>query len=110
MPESPLRNSYFVLRLDFSCVDSTGTTEEIRLSLYDHDNSSMSNFEQTYRAKGFDLPHIEIDRANALFSIHSLVSAAQIFGLAVYLLIDEYDNFASTLWIRNPNWNVATRT
>jgi len=92
---TPLRNSYFILRWDFSCVDPTGTPEEMRQSLYDHINGCISDFIQTYRNIG--LPQVTIDRNNALFSIQSLLSATKAMGIPVYLLIDEYDNFANTV-------------
>ncbi len=94
---TPPRNSYFILRLDFSCVDPTGTPEDVKRSLYDHINGAILDFAQTYGAQGFHLPHMEIDRANALFSIQSLISSTKTFGHPVFLLIDEYDNFANTI-------------
>ena len=92
-----LRNRYFILRLDFSCVDPMGTPEDVKRSLYDHINGSILDFAQAYSTLGFNLPHMEIDRANALFSIQSLISSTKAFGLPIYLLIDEYDNFANTI-------------
>ena len=92
-----LRNSYFILRLDFSCVDPTGMSDDVKKSLYDHINGCILDFAQTYRAKGFDLPDITTDRSNALFSIQSLISSTKAFGIPVFLLIDEYDNFANTV-------------
>ncbi len=92
-----LRNSHFVLRWDFSCVDPTGSPEDIKKSLYDHINGCIADFVQTYRFAGYDLPEVSIDRGNALFSIQSLLSATKIFGHPVFLLIDEYDNFANTI-------------
>jgi len=94
---TPLRNSYFILRLDFSCVDPTGMSDDVKKSLYDHINGCILDFAQTYRAKGFDLPAITADRTNALFSIQSLISSTKAFGTPVFLLIDEYDNFANTV-------------
>ncbi len=41
---TPLRNSYFILRWDFSCVDPTGTSEEMRQSLFNHINVRIGNF------------------------------------------------------------------
>ncbi|MBF0243422.1 MAG: AAA family ATPase, partial [Desulfamplus sp.] len=35
---TPFRNSYFIFKLDFSCVDPTGTVEQIRQSMFDHIN------------------------------------------------------------------------
>jgi len=33
-----LRNSYFILKFDFSCVDPTGSAEDVKQALYDHIN------------------------------------------------------------------------
>ncbi len=92
-----LRNSYFVLRLDFSCVDPSGSSEDVKQSLYNHINACINDFIQTYGLKGFHFPAMEIDRKDALYSIKSLLSAVKPFGHPVYLLIDEYDNFANTI-------------
>jgi hypothetical protein len=94
---TPLRNSHFILRWDFSCIDPAGTPDKIKQSLYDHINACIADFVQTYHVAGFDLPEVTIDRANALFSIQSLVSSVKAFGHPIFLLIDEYDNFANTV-------------
>jgi len=31
-----LRNSYFILKFDFSCVDPTGSAEEVKKALFNH--------------------------------------------------------------------------
>ncbi|MBF0229053.1 MAG: AAA family ATPase [Desulfamplus sp.] len=94
---TPLRNSYFILKLDFSCVDPTGTVEQIRQSLFDHINVMIEGFETGYKYKGFDIPNININYENALFSLQSLANAAAATPYPIYLLIDEYDNFANTV-------------
>lgn len=94
---TPLRNAYFILRFDFSCVDPTGKAEDIRRSLYDHVNACIEGFQMLYNFKGFNLPHIPIDRDNALYSLKALANAVQMMPYPVYLLIDEYDNFANTV-------------
>ena len=90
-------NHYFILRWDFSCVDPTGTPDDIKRSLYNHINSCIEDLIQTYRFNGFDLPIIHIDRDDALYSIKSLISGIKTMGHPIYLLIDEYDNFANTV-------------
>ena len=91
------RNSYFILRLDFSCVDPTGTPDDVKRSLYNHINACIEDSIQTYRFSGFDLPEITIDRSDALYSIRSFISAIKTLSHPIYLLIDEYDNFANTV-------------
>ena len=44
-----LRNSHFILRWDFSCIDSTGSHDDIKRSLYDHINGRIQNFLRYYR-------------------------------------------------------------
>jgi hypothetical protein len=46
---------------------------------------------------GFDFSEIRIDPTDALRTIQSLVSVAKALGTPVFLLIDEYDNFANTV-------------
>ncbi|MGD9732694.1 MAG: AAA family ATPase [Desulfamplus sp.] len=92
-----LRNSYFILKLDFSCVDPTGTVDQIRQSMFDHINVMIEGFELFYKHKDFDIPKITINYENALFSLQSLANAAAATPYPIYLLIDEYDNFANTV-------------
>ncbi|MBF0412400.1 MAG: AAA family ATPase [Desulfamplus sp.] len=92
-----LRNSYFILKLDFSCVDPTGTVEQIRQSMFDHINVMIEGFERWYKYKGFEIPKITINYENALFSLQSLAESVKATPYPIYLLIDEYDNFANTV-------------
>ena len=39
-----LRNSYFILKFDFSCVDPTGTAREVKEALFDHINDCIKEF------------------------------------------------------------------
>ncbi|MCB9480414.1 MAG: AAA family ATPase [Desulfobacteraceae bacterium] len=94
---TPYRNSYFILRWDFSCIDAGGNFEDIKQSLYNHINARAIRFINYYQRQGFDIPDIEIDENDALFTIELLLDAAQSKQIPVYLLIDEYDNFANTI-------------
>ena len=91
-----LRNSYFILRFDFSCVDPSGTADDIKKSFYNHINSRIVNFQNRY--KDFALLDIHVD--DALSSIESLVGAVAEAEYPIYLLIDEYDNFANEVMMR----------
>ncbi|WP_274427726.1 hypothetical protein [Desulfosarcina sp. BuS5] len=62
--------------------------------LFNHINACIIEFYKVYNYKGFELPAIEIDREDALFSIQSLITSARMTPYPVYLIIDEYDNFA----------------
>ncbi|SMP50691.1 Predicted AAA-ATPase [Desulfonatronum zhilinae] len=90
---TPLRNSFFMLQLDFSCVDPTGTVDRIRRALHDHVNVRIESFLKYYQDYG--VQGVGIDPDNALSSLESLASSAQAAGHPLFLLIDEYDNFAN---------------
>ena len=92
-----LRNSYFILKFDFSCVDPTGSAEDVKKVLFDHINVCIEGFYSFYKYKGYDLPKIKINYDNALYSLNSLLSAVRRTLHPIYLLIDEYDNFANTM-------------
>jgi len=94
---TPQSNFYFILRLDFSCVDSTGTPDDVNRSLFNHINARIRNFIIYYGDHGFDMSRININKGDALDTIDSLVGVTASVGHPVYLLIDEYDNFANTV-------------
>ncbi len=94
------RNSYFILRWDFSCVDASGSTEDIKRSLFDHINDSIRAFYTVYAHRGFELPEIIINEQNAFSSIRSLVTSVRTSAYPIYLLLDEYDNFANTVMMQ----------
>jgi hypothetical protein len=85
--------SKHALRWDFSWVDPTGTPDQIRRSLHDHINACIEHFCSRYREILKEPTPIEWE--NALVSIKHLLSAVQRTGHPLYLLIDEYDNFAN---------------
>ena len=92
-----LRNSYFILKFDFSCVDPTGSAEEVKKALFNHINGCIEEFYAFYKYKGYELPQIKVNFDDALYSLKSLVSSVRMTPYPVYLLIDEYDNFANTV-------------
>ena len=88
-----LHNRYFVMRWDFSTVDGQGDYEQIRQALYDHLNDQIHAFAVKYQTL---LPvAIDIHRENALSSFASALTALRQTPYPLYLLIDEYDNFAN---------------
>ncbi len=90
---TPWHNQYFMLQWDFSCVDPSGDAQEIKRSLYNHINGCIEDFALYYQAY---LPReIPIDPDDALHSIKSLIAIVRQTGRPIYLLIDEYDNFAN---------------
>lgn len=92
---TPLHNRYFILRWDFSKVAAFGSVEEIVQQLYDVINEEIKGFEDRYRDW---LPRsLDINPHNAVASFNNLLSAVQITEHRLYLLIDEYDNFANEI-------------
>ncbi|MBK1619074.1 AAA family ATPase [Lamprobacter modestohalophilus] len=90
------RNHYFVLRWDFSMVDASGNLAEIRQALHDHLNSRARAFFARYRNQLGDWP-LTLQPENGVVALESTISAARASGHDLYLLIDEYDNFANEL-------------
>ncbi|CAN2046378.1 AAA family ATPase [Candidatus Magnetomoraceae bacterium gMMP-13] len=88
-----LHNQYLILQWDFSCIDPTGTAEDIKRALFNHINDCIKEFILYYK----DILHekIEINPDDAISSIKSLVSSVRSTSYPIYLLIDEYDNFAN---------------
>jgi len=85
-------NRYFILGWDFSLIDANGDYEHIVRSIDDHINSSIEYFSACYHDY---LPApIPTHEGNSLRSFRSLLAALQPLGHPLYLLIDEYDNFA----------------
>ncbi|VFN06014.1 MAG: Predicted AAA-ATPase, partial [Candidatus Kentron sp. G] len=88
-------NRYFVLKWDFSEVSAAGDAEKIETNLYRYLNNRMSAFSKRYRKI---LPEsIRVDHQDALSSFQSLLNVVQETDYSLYLLIDEYDNFANEL-------------
>lgn len=72
-----------------------GDGGEIKRNLYSYVNDRISEFSIYYQAA---LPgSLQIDPQDALSSFRSLLIAVQQAGYPLYLLVDEYDNFANEL-------------
>jgi len=90
---TPLHNQYLVMRWDFSIVLAQGSAEMIKRALFDHINVQIENFERRYQAI---LPNkVEINETNAIYSLEALLGVVQQTPYSLYLMIDEYDNFAN---------------
>jgi hypothetical protein len=92
---TPLHNQYFVMTWDFSNVSPEGDGEQIGKNLYDYINECIQDFADYYQS----LLHsrISINPSNAQASFLSLLRAVRKTPYKLYLLIDEYDNFANEL-------------
>ena len=92
---TPLHNQYFILRWDFSKVAAFGGVDDIVRALYNHLNARMEDFGERY-ANWLAHP-IKINPGDAVYSFESLLSAIAGQPYKLYLLIDEYDNFANEI-------------
>ncbi len=90
---TPLRNRFFILQWDFSNVDPMGNARDIRRSLHKQINADIRSFLAYY--EDFSLRKVRIDEDDATVSIQSLLDAVRKTSHQIYLLIDEYDNFAN---------------
>ena len=92
---TPLHNHHFILRWDFSKVAAFGDVEEVVQRLYNIINEEIKNFEDRYHAW---LPRaVTINPTDAVASFNNLLSVVQGAQHPLYLLIDEYDNFANEI-------------
>ena len=90
---TPRHNQYFVMKWDFSLVKAQGDVKEIEAALHRHLNDCIEDFTLRYQAH---LTHpIRIEPDNALSSWRSALMAVSQTPSKLYLLIDEYDNFAN---------------
>ncbi len=90
---TPLHNRYLIMKWDFSLVNAQGSLPEIKAALYRHVNDRVTQFAARYAGR---LTHpIVVHPTDAVSSLESARFAALESACAIYLLIDEYDNFAN---------------
>jgi hypothetical protein len=90
---TPLHNRYFVMTWDFSAVETSDDWQAMRQSLYNRINEQIDGMILKYHQH---LPaDLRVDWTDALSSFHSLLAAIRQTPYKLYLLIDEYDNFAN---------------
>ena len=88
-------NQYFILRWDFSMVKSYGTPQEIEMALHRHLNGCVEAFIGRYE-RYLDYA-IENPLDDGIRGLQSVATAVNKTGHKLYLLIDEYDNFANEM-------------
>ena len=94
---TPLRNRYFILNLNFSVVDPQGDSDAVRASLFHHLNIQIK---ATVARYGDWLEgRLDIEPDDGIASFQSLTSAISQTPYKLYLLVDEYDNFANEVMI-----------
>jgi hypothetical protein len=90
---TPKQNQYFVMKWDFSMIEPQDEIKGLRKSLHDHLNNQIRRFAERYQ--DYFSYRIKIDEENAISSFESALIAVQTTEYQLYLLIDEYDNFAN---------------
>ncbi len=94
---TPRRNRYFILNLNFSVVDPQGDSDAVRASLFHHLNIQIK---ATVARYGDWLEgRVDIEPNDGIASFQSLTSAISQTPYKLYLLVDEYDNFANEVMI-----------
>jgi len=90
---TPKHNQYFVMKWDFSAVSPHGEVHEIRQALHRYLNRRIQDFAEYYQP----LLHsqIPLEPQDATISFYALLAAVRQTPYKLYLLIDEYDNFAN---------------
>ena len=88
-----LRNRYLVMRWDFSDVAPHHNVDQLQQNLFDHINDRIKLFAQRYAH--LLKTEIEISERNAMISFRAALRAVETTPYKLYLLIDEYDNFAN---------------
>ncbi|MBF0413413.1 MAG: AAA family ATPase [Desulfamplus sp.] len=94
---TPLKNSFFVLHLDFSVVDPTGTIEDIEESFNYICNMELQSLLRRYSEWFKDKKDFgsQSRASHNLRDILYIISDSDLPHL--YIIIDEYDNFANQL-------------
>ncbi|NOQ35568.1 MAG: AAA family ATPase [Methylococcaceae bacterium] len=90
---TPTHNQYFVMSWDFSLINAGGDVNVLEAKIHQYINDSIQEFSIKYQTQ---LPlSIDINLSNSISSFQSLLTAISQTPFKLYLLIDEYDNFAN---------------
>jgi hypothetical protein len=94
---TPWHNRFMILSLDFSIVDPSGGIEDIRHRFYQQCNISLRSI--IWRYKKYFGDTIEIDlNEDVSINLKNILTMIHSFDLpGLYVIIDEYDNFANQL-------------
>ena len=86
---TPLKSSFYILRFDFSGVDTTDYESSFRY----HISLRIENFCSKYKI------NINFNTQNPINKLEKLFNYCNDNNLPIYILIDEYDNFVTKLLI-----------
>jgi len=101
---TPLKNSYPVLRFNFSMVKTQGTIEQIKqgfcLHIWSEMHSFILKYKKRYKLDEKIVKKIEnqTDPGDMLLIFHTEMRAKHV---SFYLIIDEYDNFANNVLVEH---------
>ena len=87
---TPLRNQYFVMKWDFSLVKAQGEVKDIEAALHRH----IKIYDIRRCAGVIESTLTSVEEGRHLF-FGSITQFDPVFRPSLYLLIDEYDNFAN---------------
>jgi len=92
---TPLRNRFFILKWDFSRIAAYGDLDAIQSAIHGHLNLAIADCAERYQLD------VKLNEDDALYSFGRLLQAVNKTQRPLYLLIDEYDNFANEVMMRN---------
>ncbi|HQN74133.1 MAG TPA: AAA family ATPase [bacterium] len=110
---TPLRNSFPILKLNFSGVITNGTVEEIERSFNMAIRDKVRSFYERYQtlAGGIDVFQREFENIGYASDIlRHFIELMSSGNIKYYLLIDEYDNFANNILAAQGETNYANLT
>jgi hypothetical protein len=102
---TPERNSYAVLKFDFSEIpplDEEGFSESFSRNIYGTVRDFLHKYSNLFKTN-IPLPD-DIDR-HGLGALDTAIFTARMNKVRIYLLVDEYDCFARDVIIRGRSWN-----
>ena len=92
-----VQNQFIVLSFDFSSFNVDETYEDVRQSFRARCNETLSKLRTQYAPLLDDMPEISLD-GNVSDNLARLLYHIEAHGLPpLYVIIDEYDNFANQL-------------
>lgn len=98
---TPLHNQYMIMRWDFSMVKASKTGEELEEALSNHINVRLAHFVEDY--KDILGSEVQLHANNAIASFEATLGVVRRTPYRMYLMIDEYDNFANEVLMGGAN-------
>lgn len=100
---TPLHNQYMVMKWDFSFVRTYGSVDDIDKALHQYINQRLRDLMMRYAHLLTGTPPQQSE--NAMVSLLDLLTVVRQSGHKLYLLIDEYDNFANEVLMSGTSTN-----